>query len=95
MTPITDQEARKLAEETYILSVTEEIWKIMERNQMSKADMARSLKCSKAHVTQLLNGGRNMTLRTLSNICTVLGVVPATVFITNPWPLPQPPEQKP
>ena len=60
-------------QEATILEVTEEIWRVMANTKTTKADLARTLKCSKAHVTMLLNGGRNMTLRTLSDIAQALG----------------------
>ena len=45
---------------------TEEILQLMDREGISKADLARELGKSKAYVTQALSGGRNMTLRTLA-----------------------------
>ena len=74
--PVLDHGHRMFLQEGCILSATEEISRVMEEKQVTKADLARLLDCSKAHVTQLLNGGRNMTLRTLSDICMVLDVEP-------------------
>jgi len=43
---------------------------------MTKADLARALTTSKSNVTQLLSGDRNMTLTTLSDIASALGLSP-------------------
>lgn len=67
---------RLFAQEGLILEVTEAIWLALEKRRKSKADLARSLETSKAHVTQLLGGGRNMTLRTLADIAYNLNFEP-------------------
>lgn len=65
-----------LAEEELILAVTERIWEELERQEMNKTDLASSLDKSKAFVSQVLSGSRNMTLRTLANIAFALGLKP-------------------
>jgi transcriptional regulator with XRE-family HTH domain len=66
-------ERRRLyAQEGLILSVTEEIWTALEHRGWQKQDLAKALGCSNAHVTQLLNGSRNTTLKTLSDIAEAL-----------------------
>lgn len=65
--------ARAFAAEELILDVTEKIWELLERDDVSKTDLAERLGKSKAYVSQLLNGSRNMTLRTLADIAYVLG----------------------
>lgn len=62
----------ELNREGLILEVTEEIWRVMKRRKITKAELAQRVGCGKSHITQLLNGGRNMTLRTLADICTAL-----------------------
>lgn len=65
---------RKLfAEESLIVDAAEEIWAAMERKGVSKTDLAALLGTSKANITQLLSGSRNMTLRTLADISFYLG----------------------
>lgn len=59
---------RLYAQEGLILGVTEEIWAAMKRRGVNKQRLAELLGSGKSHVTQLLNGGRNMTLRTLSDV---------------------------
>lgn len=59
---------RLVAQEELILDVTESIWDAMDRKNISKSQLAERLSTSRANVTQLLSGDRNMTLRTLSDI---------------------------
>lgn len=67
---------RLLAQESLILEVSEAIWAALEKLDMTKADLARALESSKANVTQLLDGRRNMTLRTLADIAYKLELEP-------------------
>lgn len=70
----TQDERRVFEQEGLILDVTEEIWKVMEEKGWNKSELASALGKSKSYVTQLMNGNRNMTLRTLSDIAFALGV---------------------
>jgi transcriptional regulator with XRE-family HTH domain len=45
----------------------------MDRRGLNKQQFAERLGTGKSHVSQLLNGARNMTLRTLSDIAEALG----------------------
>jgi ribosome-binding protein aMBF1 (putative translation factor) len=65
---------RLLQQEEFILSITEEIWGAMEKMGMTKKDLAAAIDRSESFVTQVLNGSRNMTLRTLSDISRVLNL---------------------
>lgn len=56
-------------EELTILKAQETIAKLMKDSNVSKAKLAKSLKQSKAHVTELLSDGRNLTLRTFARVC--------------------------
>ncbi len=71
------EHSRAYLEEGLILETTEAICEALEKRQLSKADLASRLGTSKAHVTQLLNGGRNMTLRTFAGIAFALDMIPA------------------
>ena len=66
-------EAQHVAREMLIESVTETILRLMEDSNISKAEMARRMGVSRAHITQLLNGKRNMTLKTASDLAYHLG----------------------
>jgi len=59
---------RLVAEETLILDVTEEISLKMEELGINRTELATRLGKSKPYVSQLLNGSRNMTLRSLADI---------------------------
>jgi transcriptional regulator with XRE-family HTH domain len=67
-------EFRKLlAVEGLTAEAAETIAKLMARQKVSKADLARRLGKSRAWVTQLLSGKTNMTVRTLAEVVFELG----------------------
>lgn len=72
-----DEKAHKfdklLAREEFILEVTEVLCKIMRDKDISRKQLADLLGKSKGDVSQLLNGERNLTLRTVADIMHVLG----------------------
>jgi transcriptional regulator with XRE-family HTH domain len=63
---------RLYEEERLVLWATEAISELMEERNISKADLARALGTSRANVTGLLAGSRNMTLRTLADLAFAL-----------------------
>lgn len=67
------QFARLLAQEELILEVTETLCALLEKEGVSRAELARRLGKSKGFVSQLLGGGRNLTLRTLADVLGALG----------------------
>lgn len=67
------QGRRLFEEERLILEATDRICAMMEEEGVSRADLAAALDTSRANVTQLLDGSRNMTLRTLAGLAHVLG----------------------
>ena len=68
-----DPEFRKLlAQEELILEFTETICDLLEEENVSRKELANRLGKSKGFVSQLLNGGRNLTLRTVADILHVL-----------------------
>jgi DNA-binding Xre family transcriptional regulator len=70
-------------QEGFILEVTEEIWRVMLRKKITKKELAERIGCGKSHMTQLLNGGRNMTLRTLADIAAALNCTPKFKLKSN------------
>jgi antitoxin component HigA of HigAB toxin-antitoxin module len=60
--------AQLVKQEKLILRVTELILKKMEEQGLNKSQLAKMLGTNKSHVTQMLRGSRNMTLRTVSDI---------------------------
>lgn len=70
------ESGRLFAEESLITEVLDLIHQKMNEADVSKSDLAALLGTSKANISTILNGSRNITLRTLSNICFALDVTP-------------------
>jgi len=62
-----------LEEERLILAATEAIHRLMGDEGVNRTELARRIGASKGHITQLLDGSRNMTLRTLSRMLRAVG----------------------
>lgn len=62
-------ESPEFFEEYTVIKAQELIAELMNKQDISKAELAKRLKQSKAHVTELLSEGRNLTLKTLGRIC--------------------------
>ena len=65
---------RRYEEERLILWTTEAIWKAMDNQGLTRAELAVRLGTSRANVTQLLSGTRNMTLRSLAGLAHACGL---------------------
>lgn len=65
--------ARLVAQGDLIMEVTETLCELLEKEKISRKELAERLGKSKGFVSQLLNGGRNLTLRTVADILYVLG----------------------
>lgn len=59
---------REVEAEALVMSATDGICEMLEKNGMSRADLAREIGRTRGYVTQLLSGERNMTLHTLSDL---------------------------
>ena len=55
-----------------ILEFTEDLCRIMKEKRVSRAELARRIGTSRAHVTQLLGGGANFTLLTMVKLAMAL-----------------------
>ena len=64
----TPEDKRLFEQERAILEVTELICQLMEEQGISKTKLARKMGTSKANITQMLDGRRNMTIRTISDL---------------------------
>jgi transcriptional regulator with XRE-family HTH domain len=53
--------------------LTDLIAEVMDRTNVTRAELARRLGVSRAHITQILSGERNMTLRTVAEALYELG----------------------
>lgn len=60
------QERLGFEQERAILLATDEIYRAMKARGITKAELAKKIGRSKAYVSQVLSGSRNMTLRTLA-----------------------------
>jgi transcriptional regulator with XRE-family HTH domain len=65
--------ARLMAQGDLIMEVTETLCELLEKEKVSRKELADRLAKTKGFVSQLLNGGRNLTLRTVADILHVLG----------------------
>ncbi len=64
---------RLLSVEALVAEASEVIARLMDEQNISKADLARRMNKSRAWVTQLLSGSANMTVRTLAELAHTLG----------------------
>lgn len=62
-----------IEEERLVYLAAEMLSRAMEARDVNRATLATRLGKSKPFVTQLLNGGRNLTLRTLARVAFALG----------------------
>jgi hypothetical protein len=69
----TPDKMRRYQQERAIESVTALIQRLMAHENVSRADLARKLDKSPGWITQLLDGERNKTVRTLSDVFWALG----------------------
>jgi transcriptional regulator with XRE-family HTH domain len=67
---------RAYAQEALIQSAEELLLEWMETQGVGQSELARRLGKSRSYVSQLFSGSRNMTLRTLADICWALRVEP-------------------
>jgi transcriptional regulator with XRE-family HTH domain len=71
---VADNERRRLYErESLAFDAAELISVLMEEKKVSKAELARRVGKSRAYITQLLSGARNMTMHTLADLTFALG----------------------
>lgn len=64
---------RGFLQERAIENVTGLISELMDASGVSRSDLAARLGVSAGWVTQLLDGERNKTIRTVADVCAVLG----------------------
>ncbi len=70
------QEARKSVDfwvDGPITEFAEDIWRLMEEQKVSRAELARRLGTSRAYITKLLGGNANFTLQTMTKVAMALG----------------------
>ena len=72
-----------VVQERLIAQTQEEICRLMEAKDVSKAELAKRLGKTRSYVTQLLDSGRNLTLRTIADVFAVLNEQPAILTRTE------------
>lgn len=72
----SEDNAKLVAQETLITETTEALWSALERAGITQSELAERLGTTKGYISQVLSGSRNMTLRTLSDICFALHAKP-------------------
>lgn len=70
----SNENRRAVRQRELIIEVTEAIYAEMERSHVTKGQLAARLGRTPAFVTQILNGGRNLTLKTIADVAVALGV---------------------
>ena len=65
--------AKLMAEESLILEITEKIIELMQKENITKEELEKRLVKSKGFITQLLNGSRNFTVKTIADVFHTLG----------------------
>jgi transcriptional regulator with XRE-family HTH domain len=56
-----------------ITQFIEDVWRLMEEQKVSRAELARRLGTSRAYVTKMLGGNANFTLQTMAKVAMALG----------------------
>ena len=64
----TDEETRAFASDALLLHASQAVLEAMNAANMNRAQLAAAIGKSKSHVSQVLSGERNMTLRTLADL---------------------------
>lgn len=71
---IKDKEFERLmAQEDFIMGVTENFCDILQDENISRSALAELMGRTKGFISQILNGGRNLTLRTMVDVAFCLG----------------------
>ncbi|HUY91353.1 MAG TPA: helix-turn-helix transcriptional regulator [Pirellulales bacterium] len=68
------EEFRLFQQERLIVAVTELICKVMKQDGVKRIDLAHALGKTKGRISQYLDGEKNLTLRTVADIFTALGL---------------------
>ena len=70
----TEEGMKLYQQERAIQEVTELICALMDERGINRTELAKRLGRSKGYITQLLDGQANMTLRTISDVFTAIGL---------------------
>jgi transcriptional regulator with XRE-family HTH domain len=67
------EDARGLRQEELIVEVTEALARALRTSGLTKSDLAARLGKTKGFISQIMGGGRNLTLRTLADLAAAIG----------------------
>ncbi len=67
------EDAQGLRQEELILEVTEALARALRSSGLTQSELAARLGKTKGFVSQIMSGGRNLTLRTLSDVAGAIG----------------------
>lgn len=84
-----DRYEQLLRQERLILDVTELLAGALEDSGMTRAELARRLGRTPGFVSQVLGGGRNLTLRTIADIAAALSLRPSFELSSHRGSAPQ------
>ena len=73
--------------EELILDVTERLTQALDNAGITKGELAERLGKSPGFVSQVFGGGRNLTLRTISDIAAALSLRPMLQFVSELDPM--------
>lgn len=68
---------RMVRQEELILDVTNKLTEALEKAGITKSELAKRIERSPGFVSHVFGGGRNLTLRTISDIAAALSLRPA------------------
>ena len=71
---------RIMMQEDLIMDVTETFCEILERERINKSTLAKLMGKTKGYLSQLLGGGRNLTLRSMADLAFHLGYIVKVEF---------------
>jgi transcriptional regulator with XRE-family HTH domain len=72
--------ARIMAQEELIMDVTEGFCRMLEEEQLTRSNLAKTMGKTRGYISQILNGRRNITLRSLAEIAYHLGYHVNVIF---------------
>ena len=67
------EDARGLRQEELIIEVTEALARALRNSGLTQSELAARLGKTKGFISQIMSGGRNLTLRTLSDVAGAIG----------------------
>jgi len=64
---------RLMMQEDLIMDITEDFCELLEIEKINRSTLAKIMGKTKGYISQLLNGGRNLTLRSIADLAYYLG----------------------